>query len=459
MKRTLHPTGDLQCTWHIPSEDGVLQNVPGILAVRGGERPAGSMHGVDLFDSSADFPNRREYSSLTATLASGASALLTDVEVESFMPGRVLLQAGAAVISIASFDDESALFAYEIEMQIESLDALSGLHPLKPGSGSDGLWSAQRNPDAVLTWSQDGVTTTLDFTVASDGLDPYSLRVGASPRLTIRSQAPLALTEWIDDWVQPMQRLCSLASGRSCRVTYVVLKSGSGEPGKLSQLYAHGITQEPYESDHREIFGKSIGVNLAEDGVSLLTLARGWQAARDDKHPIVETYGSMLLIDEHPRSRFLLLLQALEGAHGFQQQSSFEVQLATHEAKVKALLEQIRDCTNSKDRNKIKNALKVVHPGLEEALTELFDSLPIDPRPWFERTPLVEEVSARTSLDVVGALRTVRNDLAHGNRGYETDDLRLVVKLLDRVVRAQTLRLLGCPEATVEGVLKGGRHR
>ena len=456
MNRTLHPTGDFQCTWHIPDEDGVLQNVPGTLAVRAGERPAGDMHAVDLFESGDSSPIRRSYPTLTATLASGASAILTDVEVESFIPGQAFLQAGAAVISIAPFVDGDAPSANELEIQIEFLDALSGLMPLKPDRGPNESWSAQRNPNAVLTWVEQGVTMTLDYVVTSGGLDPFSMRVEASPRLTVQSEVPLQLAQWIADWVQPLQRLCSLASGRSSRVTYVVLRSWAPDGGQLSQLYAQGISQMPYTSEYREIFGKSVGVNLFADEVSLLTLALGWQAARDEKNPIVETYGSMLLVDEHPRSRFLLLLQALEGTHGFQQRSTFETRLAAHQEKVEALIAKIKDCTKASERSDIKFALKLIHPGLEEALRVLFDSLPIDVKPWFERTALVKEVREETSLDVVGALRKIRNDLAHGNRGYDADHLHRVVTLLDRVVRAQSLKHLGCPAATIERVLHSG---
>ncbi|WP_218681972.1 hypothetical protein [Microbacterium sp. BF1] len=459
MKRTLHPTGDFQCNWHIPGEDGTLRSFPGTLAVRGGERPAGDMHGVDPSEAEDQYPIRRRYPVLTATLASGGSVLLTDVEVETFMPGRAWVQAGAAVISVASFVGGVVPQANEIELQIESLDALSGIMPLKPDDSGADSWAARRNPEAILTWVDAGITMTLDYVVTSGGLDPFSLRVEASPRLTIRSESSLTLAQWIDDWVEPMQRVCSLASGRACRVTYVVLRASSGEPGQLLQLYARGITQEPYESEYREIFGRTTGVNLRGDDVSLLTLARGWQVARDEQHPIVETYGSMLLVNDHPRSRFLLLLQALEGAHGFQHRSAFEERLASHEAKVEALLVKVRACTNAKDRNKIKSAMKLVHPGLEEALTDVFDLLPIDTLPWFERTSLVKHVRARENVTVVGALRTVRNDLAHGNRGYDTDDLRRVVLLLDRVVRAQALKHLGCSEPTIERVLRSGGKR
>ena len=459
MKRTLHPTGDFQCSWHIPGEDGNIRSFPGTLAIRGGERPAGDMHGLEPSDTDEEYPNRHIYPVLTATLASGGSALLTDVEVESFLPGRASIQAGAAVVSVSPFADGSVPYADEIEIQIESLDALSGIMPLRPENAGTDSWAAHRNTDGILTWADSGITMTLDYVVTSGGLDPFSLRVEASPRLTVRSESALTLPQWIDDWVGPLQRVCSLASGRSCRVTYVVLRATSDERGQLSQLFAHGITQEPYESDYREIFGRTIGVNLRGDGVSLLTLTQGWQVARDSQHPIVETYGSMLLVNEHPRSRFLLLLQALEGAHGFHQRSTFEERLATHEAKVEALLVKVRACTNARDRNKIKSALKLNHPGLEEALTNVFDSLPLDTLPWFERTSLMNDVRAKETLSVVGALRTVRNDLAHGNRSYDTDDLRRVVLLLDRVVRAQTLKHLGCPDSTIARVLRSGGTR
>ncbi|MBT2473604.1 hypothetical protein J7E68_03185 [Microbacterium sp. ISL-103] len=459
MKRTLHPAGDFRCTWHVPDEDGGLLNVPGTLSVRPGERPAGDMHSVDLFEPDDLFPQRRVYPVLTATLAGGATALVTDVALEAML-GQASLHGGAAVISVDRFDDGAEPVAYEIEMQIESLDAISGLQPLSPHREADSSWSAKTRPDSSLTWTQGGATVTLDFIVAADDTSPFSLHVVASPRVIIRSETPLALSDWITEWVEPMQRICSLASGRSCRVTYVVLRSESGESTQLAQLYAHGITQEAYDSDYREIFGRSVGVNLKDDDASLLGLARGWRQAQIDQHPLIETYGAMLLVDEHPRARFLLLLQALEGAHGYDQRSTFAARRLEHETEVKALLARLYEHTNSKERSKIKNGLKLNHPGLEQALTRTLKSLPFDMQPWFAKTSLVTQVIAdedTDASDVVSALRVVRNDLAHGNRGYDARDLREVVVLLNRVVRAQSLRLFGSSDETLERVLKSGR--
>lgn len=57
----------------------------------------------------------------------------------------------------------------------------------------------------------------------------------------------------------------------------------------------------------------------------------------------------------------------------------------------------------------------------------------------------------------VSALRVVRNNLAHGLRGYESGLLHEVVGILERVVRAQALRLLGCAGEVQQRALQGDR--
>lgn len=168
----------------------------------------------------------------------------------------------------------------------------------------------------------------------------------------------------------------------------------------------------------------------------------------------------MLLVDEHPRSRYLLLLQALEGAYGYEHRSSFAERLAKHEADVEVLLAKVKQYTNKKERKKIKNGLKMHHPGLEDALTHTLDSLPYDLRPGLGGSALVKQVIADTDNDadsVESALRIVRNDLAHGNRSYPANELRSAVALLERVVRAEGLKMLGCSTLALERALKTGR--
>ncbi|MFD1826782.1 MULTISPECIES: hypothetical protein [Mumia] len=72
-----------------------------------------------------------------------------------------------------------------------------------------------------------------------------------------------------------------------------------------------------------------------------------------------------------------------------------------------------------------------------------------------EATPLVTAtkaapVNARNAAD---ALRIIRNDLAHGTKGYDAYELQQVVAVLERMVRAHALDLLGCPDKVVGRVL------
>jgi len=70
-----------------------------------------------------------------------------------------------------------------------------------------------------------------------------------------------------------------------------------------------------------------------------------------------------------------------------------------------------------------------------------------------ERTPLVVGlIESHRADSTADALRVVRNDLAHGVRGYPVRELRGVVDVLERIVRGHALRLLGCPDAAVARV-------
>jgi hypothetical protein len=53
---------------------------------------------------------------------------------------------------------------------------------------------------------------------------------------------------------------------------------------------------------------------------------------------------------------------------------------------------------------------------------------------------------------VAYALTRVRNDLAHGNKGFSARDLHEAVHVLERIVRAHALRLMGCPDSVLERI-------
>jgi hypothetical protein len=93
---------------------------------------------------------------------------------------------------------------------------------------------------------------------------------------------------------------------------------------------------------------------------------------------------------------------------------------------------------------------------LETALQAMLESLPVDLTGRLADCRLVAEVqqAAAQKTGTLSALRVARNNLAHGIRGYDPAVLNETVILLELVVRAQALRVLGCPDEVLRRVLK-----
>lgn len=112
---------------------------------------------------------------------------------------------------------------------------------------------------------------------------------------------------------------------------------------------------------------------------------------------------------------------------------------------------------DSAKRRFLKNNLaKRPLRGLDEALRHLLEKLPVNLTPQLSACGLLAgylaEAKGPETQRVAYALTRVRNDLAHGNRGFDAYDLNEAVRVLERIVRAHALRLLGCPDSVLERV-------
>ncbi|WP_375544142.1 hypothetical protein [Dermabacter hominis] len=271
----------------------------------------------------------------------------------------------------------------------------------------------------------------------------------------------------MDEYVEPLRRFVAIATGKPQELTYLAVEV-EAENGWF-QVFGTAITQEPYESSSDAVRSASSAVEAYEDGLSLLELISRWRELEVEHHPLAETYGSMLHADDqHPRSRFLLLIQALEGMHGAETRDQYEARVEELKERRTALLEKLQSLagesrTEDKPDEEIltvedlrflkKFLMKRPIGNLDSALNAMASSLPVDGMDAIKKTVLVKGVlSSKRAESAPAALRTVRNDLAHGNRGYPFDDLDEVVTLLERIVRAHALRLLGCPDPVVSRV-------
>ena len=245
-------------------------------------------------------------------------------------------------------------------------------------------------------------------------------------------------------------------------MTYVDVKVPSADEdrtwGSRCQVFGTGITQLPFESKQELVQRVDSPLRLKEDKVSLLALLRAWQGMTADHHPLIETYGAMLhSSDQHPRARFLLLLQAIEGTFGYETKSAYAESAAKHTTKRAEVVAAVEEALNKAQLDFLnRNLAKWPPAGLESAINWLRKELPGDIRKRLDNTTIVKATRAApdNATSSADALRMIRNNLAHGRKGYDIHELQEVVRVLDQIVRAHALQLLGCPDTVVRRVLK-----
>jgi hypothetical protein len=459
-------------TWQLPSVGGEeTMAAHGALTVEAGRPPKGIAHG-DLYallehpaPGATGFPQIVTVPRLTGNMANGACVLLLNAVVNYWISNQASVYADAAVITLASVTGARADRFKTFEIQVGGLDAVSGVELIKsttfPKQGMGGTWSAEIVSDSAQTWEDETARLTLSYNGTFHSFDPYAFRMGFSPVLRGELATAIPLSELLKEWISPIRRVVSIATGRAEDLTYAALYLSTTGGDVHGQLFGSSITQEPYESSLEKIRKVSSPLHLKADAVSLLKMIRNWQEMASAHHPLLETYGEMLhASDQHPRSRFLLLLQAIEGTHGVETKASFARRLKKHTQDRTAVVEAAAGLLDDKQLKFLeKNLSKRPLAGLESAINWLANLLPGDPMARLNSTSLIAAKKAPTgeARNAPDALRIIRNDLAHGNRGYDAHELDEVVRVLEMMVRAHALDLLGCTEAVVKRVLAADR--
>ncbi len=455
---------DYLVTWQLPSPEGGRFDAHGALTVEAGKSPTGIAHGdfenklEQMSDGAISFPQIVTAPVMSGNLSTGANALLVNARVTYWFPTQARIEADAAIITLAEVSAIEEMPFQSFDIQISGLDALAGVGPIKstklPTMGGAGTWAAELASDFTQQWNDAGASMILTYHGSFRSFDPYAFSMGFSPVLSCKLMTPLALRQLIDDWIDPLRRVVSVGTGRAEDITYLtvypVTPQGTEQKG---QLFGSGITQEPYESSREEIDKIKAPLRLKPDQVSLLELLRAWQKLAGVHHPLLETYGSMLHTrDQHPRSRFLLLLQAIEGTHGHETRAAFARRQKKHTEDRDSVMELAQQVLDGRQvRFLDRNLGKRPPGGLEPSVDWLAKRLPGAWVAQLEATPLIATAknpptNARSASD---ALRIIRNHLAHGTKGYDAYELHQVVKILEQMVRGHALELLGCPSAVV----------
>jgi len=463
--------GEYLCTWVVPGSGDSRLEIPGMLTVETGKYPWGVLYGKMPIEWTlsgesrmAAFPQRRSFDTLTGRLSTGAYVALMNGELAYWFETQGRATGAFAVLSQEEFSDDEHRKYTSIEVQIEGLEAVTGVAPIArtkspTGKAADPTWAATVNDEANLKWEAGAHEMSFWYNGSFRSFDAYEFRMVFGPVLRLTSATPLTAVDWWLEWIRPLRQLISLMTTAPRDVRYVLASNGVEPRSHRDQLFGWDITQEPVNSTRAAVEDIPSSVNLRADGVSLLDLLMKWQELAAVRHPLIETYGTMATTkDQHPRSRFLLLLQALEGLHGFENKAKFERKVDGHSTARAETLERAKELLAPEDYKFIDAYLMKFPPqGLQDALIAIFKSLPVDIVPELEKCELVAQVRSENSdqgMRVETALQKARNSLSHGTSAFAPDALDEVAQILDRVVRAEGLRVLGAPVAAQERALK-----
>jgi hypothetical protein len=457
-------TGEYLITWQVPDRKGGHAAIPGLLTVEQGKYPTGILYG-DLpiewaFDGAAgvaSFPQRHEFNTLTGRLSSGAYVALMNGELSYSFPGHGRAVGAFAVLSLDAFDAAEHRKYASIELQLEGLESVAGIAPIsrvkmpiKPGD--EPVWEATVDKDAKFVWTADRQSMTFGYDYAVRALDGYEFRMAFGPVLRITSEEPLTVVDWWLDWVRPLRQLVSLLTGAPREIRYLLGVVADAAPrSHRDQVFGWDITHLPVNSTRAAVDRIRSAVSLAGDNLSLLDLLHAWQRQVAARHPLFETYGAMATTDDqHPRSRFLLLLQALEGSYGFEHRAKHEADKVKYGVKRAGVLGRAGELLEKGDFTFInKHLRREPQQGLDAALADLLKRLPAEVSAELAECELVgavrDEHVGKGVLPLHTALTRARNTLSHGSGSFEPASLAAVADILERAVRSEAIRLLGAP--------------
>lgn len=475
LKPRLAP-GQYRGRWSVPDETGALQHLDGDLDLPAGRPPSVSVVGrvplqVEQGDgfTSASFPQQFTHPLIVGELRNGSSIILLDAEVQSWHDDQAFINARAALAGPPQAALGGPLTFDTITIQITGLDAYAGIGPIKSftfPTDAQGFyehpWQVEPNPDSTQTWADEQATMAISWpsTIAQEFA---FFRMAFSPQLTIELTQPLDFDGCLEQWIEPLRRIISLATGRTEDITFLSVSRPGDDHHDEFQVYGHKLDQVPFATRDTIVRKIRTAFRANTEQVSPLQLLRAWQKLGDEHHPLLETYGaSIVLPRQHPRSTYLLLVQALEGLYGHEHKDEQDQKVTAHMARrdeALAALTQLPDLPANIMRFLKKYLMRKPHGSLDRCLDEMFTSLPYDVRDELNATTLVQQVNqdAGKPLGLPEALRIVRNGLSHGTKGYPAQDLRAVVQILNRVTRAHMLRVLGCGADAQSHAARGDR--
>ena len=475
-------TGTHRTTWTLSKPPGTeVWDVSGEVDLQGMRQPAGTVFGtapvnwtVTGGSVGAGFPQHFNYPLVHGEMNGNLDVVLIDAHLTvfgehpreglgSFKAGNAYFNAWAALVGRDAPRNGPVLVDSGV-IQVPYLESFVGKSPIAEITFPRGVIYQQDEPKFTATfdkgslqeWSDDGAEVSVYYNISADINGFHHFGLTFSPVVSVELTKPVTLAEFLTEWVFPLRGLVASAVGEKVDINHLTCSPViEGDTRRQFQVFNASISQAPYASTNSLKDKHVSAIRLASDGESLLRLLRKWQELRVAENPILNTYDITAVgRGQHPRARFLLLIQALEGLYGYERRS--EERHSRFASERESMLARCKDNLESTVFKFVKKHLSKRPPlGVDSVLREMLQALPIDLEAELTDGALVKSVRSQfpTVTSTLDAIRIVRNDLSHGNRTYDRHALAEAADILERVVRGHLLRLLDASDEIVRRVL------
>ena len=473
------------CTWNLPDvrsenrdngdgrrdggESGTVE-LNGTLDLTTGHDPRGSFYGklpIVFKNRVADFPQISSFEHLTGRLSTGAYFVLINGQHNCWYIDHGHANGEFAVLSGKPFKKDEHRTYRSIELQLEGLDRIIDTSPTETQFDEEKSSFSITFDKTCWEWRHDDVSMKLYFAGRSRR-DPYNFVMSFAPVLRIDADSPLTVVDWWTNWVIPLREIIASAIGHTPDIMYMLaIAERTSKRERKDQIFRWDIKQESLYHSTDTTRKSEPAIKIQEDSIDLLALLIEYHKLLASHHPLIETFQSVALSsDQHPRSRFLILIQALEGLHGYENHEEEDKQCQAYKNKKKEVLGRLKKLDHTKENEIItkndckfltKNLMSSQFVTLESRLIAIFGALPSGVREKLGRSALIRqfrELQQEPNIRMEAALARIRNKLSHGATNFEPSDLDDVVEILYRVVRAELLRVLGAPESCRMRLLK-----
>lgn len=291
------------------------------------------------------FPQRTEIPRLVGHLFSNEEVVLGDAHVTEWIHDRFQVSARWAVIglSVAEVDDDRWTHLDVRVTGLESVlgNAIAAMQWPKSPEARPLRYSVDLDPDSRFVSEQEGVTVDVGYETRSSLGDPYRFTVTNFAIARLTSAVPLAIDEWLTEWISPLRELLSLATGVREEIVSVTLLAPVDGADIEDQnatirgtLFGSGITQEeaPAERPTRRDGSRLIPAFILHDAPPLAPMIRAWTSELSEATAAPALF--RLAIDpELPMSvRVLLCAQAIEALDASQRADREAMQDVEHRA-------------------------------------------------------------------------------------------------------------------------------